>query len=110
MKSSRTLTELNIIREWLQDSAVLPPPSEATTGYWRFTKHRVLQSLRLGGADTRKGSTAGDAGVVTEMDPDAPVREEAEGRTLAADDAVRRASTYIFLKTATHTQSAPYLI
>lgn len=91
MKSSPTLTELNIIREWLQDSAPPPPYSEAATGYWKFTKHRVLQDLRTGStgaAGSQRGSTAG--GVVTEMDPDAPVREEGEGKTLAADDAVCR--------------------
>lgn len=81
MKCSPTLTELNIIREWLQDSAPSPPYSEAATGYWKFTKHRVLQDLRT-------GSAGAIGGVVTEMDPDAPVREDADGKTLAADDAV----------------------
>ena len=51
---------------------------EANTGYWKFTKHSVIQSIRM-------GSTHRD-GLVKEMDPDAPNREE--GRSLAADDAV----------------------
>lgn len=82
MQCSPTLTELNIIREWLQQSAPSPPYSEAATGYWKFTKHRVLQDLRTGSAGAAAGS------VVTEMDPDAPVREDTDGKTLAADDAV----------------------
>ncbi|TFY81397.1 hypothetical protein EWM64_g2615 [Hericium alpestre] len=75
MNASRTLTELVVVREWLHETAPQPPHPEATTGYWKFTKHRVLQALRTGGH--------GADGLVQEMDPDAPTRE---GRSLAADD------------------------
>jgi nuclear pore complex protein Nup107 len=77
MSASPLLTELVVVREWLQESSPLPQKPEATTGYWKFTKHGVMQSLRLG------RSTA----LVGELDPDAPSREEA--KMLAAEDAVR---------------------
>lgn len=67
------------MREWLQETSPPPQHPEATTGYWKFTKHSIMQSLRTG-AGHRDG-------LVKEMDPDAPNREE--GRSLAADDAVR---------------------
>jgi len=80
----RTLTtsfplfeELLIIRDWLQDIAPCPPPTEATTGYWKFTKHSVLQSLRMG--NNRDG-------LVRQMDPDAVNR--GDQKMLASEDAV----------------------
>ncbi|KAJ7272963.1 nuclear pore protein 84/107 [Mycena rebaudengoi] len=76
MNASPLLSELIVVREWLQDSAPPPQHPEATTGYWKFTKHSVMQSLRMGGA-TRDG-------LVKEMDPDAVNR--GDGRMLAADD------------------------
>ncbi|KAJ7221638.1 nuclear pore protein 84/107 [Mycena pura] len=76
MNASPLLTELIAVREWLQDIAPPPQHPEATTGYWRFTKHGVMQSLRMGG-------TARD-GLVREMDPDAV--NHGDGRMLAADD------------------------
>ena len=79
MNTSRTLSELVAIREWLHDTAPTPGPPDATTGYWRFTKHRVMQTLRMG------NSGQGAEGVVRTMDPDAPLRED---KALAADDAV----------------------
>lgn len=78
MKASPLLSELVIIREWLQETAPSPQHPEATTGYWKFTKHSILQSLRSG--------TGSRDGLVKQMDPDAVNREE--GRSLATDDAV----------------------
>ncbi|KAI0259467.1 nuclear pore protein 84/107 [Gloeopeniophorella convolvens] len=80
MAASRTLAELVVVREWLHDTAPPPPHPDASTGYWRFTKHRVMQNLRTGNT----GRTADN--VVHEMDPDAVVREAGSGRSLAADD------------------------
>lgn len=77
MDTSPLFAELVVVREWLQDSAPLPPAPEANTGYWKFTKHSVMQSLRMG--NNRDG-------LVREMDPDAVNREE--GKSLASDDAV----------------------
>ncbi|KAK7023754.1 nuclear pore complex protein [Favolaschia claudopus] len=79
MHASPLLSELVAVREWLQDSAPPPHHPEATTGYWKFTKHSVMQSMRLGnaGGGTRDG-------LVKEMDPDAVNR--GDGRMLAADD------------------------
>lgn len=80
MARSPLLKELVIVREWLHDNAPAPTPPEAATGYWKFTRLRLEQSLRLGkNADVDK--------LVTELDPDAPNRED-NGRVLAADDAV----------------------
>lgn len=79
MDASPLLTELVVVREWLHDTAPPPQYPEANTGYWKFTKHSVMQSLRTGGAHRD--------GMVKELDPDAVNREE--GRSLAADDAVR---------------------
>ncbi|KXN92482.1 hypothetical protein AN958_07429 [Leucoagaricus sp. SymC.cos] len=76
METSPLFSELVVVREWLQDTAPLPSPPEANTGYWKFTKHSVMQSLRTG--NNRDG-------LVREMDPDAVNREE--GKTLASDDA-----------------------
>ncbi|KAG7092946.1 hypothetical protein E1B28_009248 [Marasmius oreades] len=77
MQSSPVLTELIVVREWLQETAPSPAHPEATTGYWKFTKHNVTQAMRLGGG-------ARD-GLVKELDPDAVNRED--GRGLVADDA-----------------------
>jgi nuclear pore complex protein Nup107 len=78
MHASPLLTELIVVREWLQEIAPQPHHPEASTGYWKFTKHSVMQALRTGGG--RRD------GLVKEMDPDAVNREE--GRALAADDSV----------------------
>ena len=88
MAASRTLSELVIVREWLHDTAPPPPRPDASTGYWRFTKHRVTQGRWTGNA----GRTAEN--VVREMDPDAVVREAENGRSLAGDDAVRWCSFF----------------
>lgn len=74
--SSPLFIELLCVREWLQDIAPLPLPVEATTGYWKFTKHSVMQSLRTGNNKD---------GLVREMDPDAANR--GQGRVLASEDA-----------------------
>ncbi|PPQ97470.1 hypothetical protein CVT26_002818, partial [Gymnopilus dilepis] len=77
VRSSALLTELLVIREWLQETAPNPTQVEATTGYWRVTKATILQGLRT-------GQGQGKEGVVKEMDPDAVGRE---GRGLVGDDA-----------------------
>ncbi|KAG8215686.1 nuclear pore complex protein [Butyriboletus roseoflavus] len=77
MHASPLLTELVIVREWLHETASSPQHPEATTGYWKFTKHSVMQTLRTG-QGTREG-------LVTEFDPDAVNR--GAGKSLAADDA-----------------------
>lgn len=77
MNPSPLLSELVVVREWLHETAPPPQHTEVTTGYWKFTRHSVMQALRTG---------SGRDGLVKEMDPDAVNREE--GRTLAADDAV----------------------
>jgi hypothetical protein len=67
--------------------ARMAPRPDASTGYWRLTKHRVTQGRWTGNT----GRTAEN--VVREMDPDAVVREAEIGRSLAGDDSdtVRRA-------------------
>ena len=79
MKSSPLLSALVVVREWLHDSAATSPPLDpgATNGYWTFTRHVVVQNLRM-------GSSTG--GTVSEMDPDAVNR--GTGKALAVDDAV----------------------
>ncbi|KAF8151524.1 nuclear pore protein 84/107 [Crassisporium funariophilum] len=77
MQASPLLSELIVIREWLQETFPPPSPPEANTGYWKMTKHTVMQSLRTGNPQRD--------GLVTEMDPDAVNR--GDGATLAADDA-----------------------
>ncbi|KAF9469517.1 nuclear pore protein 84/107 [Collybia nuda] len=77
MNASPLLSELIVVREWLQETAPLPQHPEATTGYWKFTKHSVMQSLRTGVGQRD--------GLVRKMDPDAVHRED--GRGLASDDA-----------------------
>ena len=83
MAASRALSELVVVREWLHETAPPPPRPDASTGYWRFTKHRVMQGRWTGNT----GRAAEN--VVQEMDPDAVVREAEIGRSLAGDDAVR---------------------
>lgn len=80
MHSSRLFYELVIVREWLHETAPPPPVPDAATGYWRFTKYQLMQALRT-------GNRMQSDGLVREMDPDAPNRDDARG--LAADDAVR---------------------
>ena len=62
IESSPVLTELIVVREWLQEPAPTPSPPEANTGYWKFTKHIIMQSLRTGHAQRD--------GLVMEMGPD----------------------------------------
>ncbi|KAH8091774.1 nuclear pore protein 84/107 [Cristinia sonorae] len=78
MHASPLLTELVVVREWLHEIALLDPGPGPATGYWKFTKYQIAQNARLGKGKQR------DAGVVSEMDPDATSRE---GGVLAADDA-----------------------
>lgn len=76
MHASRLLSELVVVREWLHDTAPQPPSIDATTGYWKFTKHQIMQNLRLNKPNSLDG-----------MDPDAINRDE--NGALAPDDAVR---------------------
>ncbi|KAH9953410.1 hypothetical protein BC827DRAFT_1248654, partial [Russula dissimulans] len=85
MAASRTLLELVGVREWLHATAPPPPFPDASTGYWHFTKNRVMQGRRTGNA----GRAAEN--VVRKMDPDAVVREAEVGHSLVGDDAVRGA-------------------
>ena len=79
MHASPLLTELVVVREWLHETAPLDPGPGSTTGYWKFTKYQLLQNARMGKGKQR------DAGLVSEMDPDAATRENS---VLAADDVV----------------------
>ncbi|KAH9976532.1 nuclear pore protein 84/107 [Russula compacta] len=81
MAASRALSELVVVREWLHDTAPPPPRPDVSTGYWRFTKHRVTQGRWTGNT----GRAAEN--VVREMDADAVVREAEIGHSLAGDDA-----------------------
>ncbi|KIK67022.1 hypothetical protein GYMLUDRAFT_69211 [Collybiopsis luxurians FD-317 M1] len=76
LNASPLLTELIVVREWLQDTAPPPIQPEATTGYWKFTKHNIMQALRTG--------SRARTGLVKEMDPDAVNRGDEQN--LAADD------------------------
>ncbi|KAG6332899.1 hypothetical protein ID866_6186, partial [Astraeus odoratus] len=78
MHASPLLSELVVVREWLHETASPPQHPEVTTGYWKFTKHNVMQGLRTGSGPR--------GGLVKELDPDAVNR--GDGRTLAADDAL----------------------
>ncbi|KAG6877258.1 hypothetical protein C0993_009027 [Termitomyces sp. T159_Od127] len=80
MDHSPLLTELVVVREWLQETAPPPYGPEATTGYWRFTKLGVMQALRSGGA--------GKEALVSRMDPDVCTRRAESGKALAVDDSV----------------------
>ena len=95
MEASPLLTELIVVREWLQETAPAPSPPEANTGYWKFTKHTIMQSLRTGHAQRD--------GLVTEMDPDAVNR--GNGAALAADDTVSFLYIYFHTKVINSLQS-----
>jgi hypothetical protein len=82
MSASPLLTELIVVREWLQETAPAPQRPGATTESWKFTKHGVIQALRTGHRD----------GLEMEMDPDAVNRESGKG--LATDDAVSNFELY----------------
>ena len=77
LRVSPLLTKLIIVREWLHDTAAQPSIPEATTKYWSFTKHMLVQSQRM--------STTPAAGIVDALDPDAMSKN---GGHLASDDAV----------------------
>ncbi|KAH9951311.1 nuclear pore protein 84/107 [Amylocystis lapponica] len=78
--SSPLLSALVVVREWLCECAPLPAMVSpgATNGYWRFTRHVLLQHMRTGQVG---------GGIVTEMDPDAVNRDNGDGKALAVDDA-----------------------
>ncbi|KAL4062442.1 nuclear pore protein 84/107 [Scleroderma yunnanense] len=92
MHASPLLSELVVVREWLHETAPPPQHPEVTTGYWKFTKHNVMQGLRTGSGPRE--------GLVKELDPDAVNR--GDGRILAADDAAFEKSlsqaVYSFLR------------
>ena len=73
LRVSPLLTKLVIVREWLHDTAAQPPIPEATTGYWSFTKHMLVQSQRM--------STTPAAAIVDAFNPDATSKN-------GSDDAV----------------------
>ncbi|KAJ7749279.1 hypothetical protein DFH07DRAFT_961789 [Mycena maculata] len=77
MHASPLLSELVVIRSGSRTRRRCRHP-EATTGYWKFTKHGVMRALRMGG-----GGGVCD-GLVKEMDPEAVNR--GDGRMPAADD------------------------
>ncbi|TDL18237.1 hypothetical protein BD410DRAFT_775281 [Rickenella mellea] len=79
MAHSRLLSELVVVREWLHDCAPPPRAPEATTGYWKGTRLRLMQGMRTG---NKKEVEA----LVKELDPDAVNRVD-DGKGLAADDA-----------------------
>ncbi|KAG9312440.1 hypothetical protein JVU11DRAFT_6824 [Chiua virens] len=72
MHASPLLSELVIVREWLHETASSLQYPEATTGYWKFTKHNVMQALRTGHGIRE--------GLVTEFDPDSVNR--GDGKSL----------------------------
>ena len=63
----------------MRDTAPAPTIPDASTGYWKFTQHRVAQAARIG----RGGASEG---FVSSLDPDASSRE---GKKIAPEDAVR---------------------
>jgi len=79
MAASQTLSEL-VVREWLYETALPAPRPYASTGYWRFTKHRVTQGRRTGNTGRAAENVVRP---VRKMDHDAVVREAEIGRSLA---------------------------
>ena len=77
VRHSPLLNELIVVREWLHESAPTPRAPEATNGYWKFTRLRLLQAQRMG--NKKELNT-----LVKDLDPDGVERDE---RVLAADDA-----------------------
>lgn len=62
--NTTTLTELYLILQWLQKTALPPPPPLSTSiGYRRFTKTRILQAKR----SSRWGTVEG---IARTLDPD----------------------------------------
>lgn len=81
-----------VVREWLHETCVVPQSGlgpGATTGYWTLTKNRIMQGVRMGGSGTGvdggKGKEREGAVLVSELDPDAPLRDS---KTLDTEDAV----------------------
>ncbi|KDN52246.1 nuclear pore protein 84/107 [Tilletiaria anomala UBC 951] len=70
---STQLSELNVIREWLQ-AHVLPVrhPIEVRQGYWTFTKHKLRNAQRTGAMGLQPGVERNAAGI--SLDPDFPNR------------------------------------
>ncbi|KAJ3474231.1 hypothetical protein NLI96_g12576 [Meripilus lineatus] len=91
LQSSTLLQELVVVREWLHETCVVPQSGlgpGATTGYWTLTKNRIMQGVRMGGSGTGvdggKGKEREGAVLVSELDPDAPLRDS---KTLDTEDA-----------------------
>lgn len=67
---------IQAVREWLEETAPEFQPVEIRRGYWMHTVKQI-------GDQKRSRGTNGD--LVTEADPDAPIRQR---KGLKADDAV----------------------
>ena len=78
------LSELNVVREWLQ-ATVLPVEHgiEARKGYWTFTKNKVKNAKRVGGAQQ-----------ATSLDPDVVHRGDTR---LEMEDASYEKASWRFL-------------
>ncbi len=71
-RASPLLTELMVVREWLQETAPAAcAPRGEHGGYWKFTKHTINQGVRTGHAPRE--------GLVSDMDPDAVNRVDGAG-------------------------------
>ncbi|KAH7106400.1 nuclear pore protein 84/107 [Auriculariales sp. MPI-PUGE-AT-0066] len=79
--ASKPLRELMTVKTWAEDTAPEPMAPEPRTGYWNYTRHRILHNKRVAGS---KAASAGQGNMVTEMDPDAVSRQP--GATLDAND------------------------
>ena len=69
-----------VVKEWLQETAPLPPAPEVGVGYWRATRHEMKMRGVTGTSAAKAGAT--DAS----MDPDTVNRIGGVG--LVGDDAV----------------------
>ena len=85
---SRAVADLCVqaIRDWLHTVPTALNPAEVRRGYQPYTKSKLKQTRRTGGAAPR--------GLVSELDPDATLRLNADNERvdLDADDAVRLCS------------------
>ncbi|KAK4051974.1 Nucleoporin nup84 [Microbotryomycetes sp. JL221] len=83
IESSRELTELAAIREWLHSIPTSLNPAEIRRGYLPYTKNKLKQAKR-----TR---TQPQRGLVTELDPDATLRSKDNQRLDSDDESYERA-------------------
>ncbi|TIC27779.1 nuclear pore protein 84/107 [Wallemia mellicola] len=66
ISQSKELMELNAIRQWLHNIPTPLYPVEIRKGYQTYTKNKLKLAVRQGNTTT---------GLVTSLDPDAPVRQ-----------------------------------